>query len=825
MDYLLKASAVIALFYLCFYFFLKKETFFNHNRWFLLIGLVVALLFPFIVIPIYSAVEPQIIPETAVLLNKNISENIQIVAQKPKFEWQILIPVAYSIGLALFLIQFLFQFGSLILLLLKSKKNKAGSYTHVIVNSKTSPFSFFKWIVYNPESFNETELQLMLTHEKVHARQMHSLDILFTQLSCAVFWFNPLIWLYRKEVKQNLEYIADFKTQETSISEKTYQRLLLKTSVANHKVLLSNNFYNSLIKDRILMLKKSRSNRKKQWKYLLMFPLLAILLMSMNTEKIYVESDTIIETSKQTVEFVVTKNTTDSELNNISHAIKKRGGSIVFSQVERNTQNELISIFVKFYNHSYGNGGGQSPIDSFLIYKELYGKGGGYVGRLGNGTAHFNKNLDDVSTREINDLKKRADKAIIKNGIQTAVAKQPNRSNFGAIEIVFTKDMTDKQLDDTIKELKSNNITMTIKRLKRNSEGKITAITINFETEGGSTNYNVKDTNGIDPFYFNMSTNGSFGVGATKEKEIVIAQSINNTNAQIKGSNRVFNKADVEITEFIEIVEDTIHANYSIDNAKLHDKDSITKIYGYTVGGSYLSKNRDSLFISKSLELDTVQFEGLPISKYELNYLENANFENIKSPQTTKSISNVSFYDNQNLKPLIIINGKIASEQVLKTINPTDIAKMNILKGNSAIKLYGEQGKNGVVVITMKVANSTKGKKSSTISKSPWRVEVSNVTYVDDADTSINGTLAYITKYTSNEILDKHKSDLEKFGLKVKISKVRRNKNKEITSIKISISDEKGNKSSASFSDNDGISGLEFGQSKGALVLKTTTMN
>ena len=340
MEYLIKASAVIALFYLCFYFFLKKETFFNHNRWFLLAGVAIALVLPYAVIPIYITIEPITNTETAFSIAKSVPGNFQNISPDKAFEWQTLLPILYIIGLAIFLIQFLLHFGSLILLLLKNPKNKDGIYTYVIVDNTISPFSFFKWIVYNPESFNNEELKLMLTHEKVHANQLHSIDIILIQLACSFFWFNPLIWLYRKEVRQNLEYIADNKTQENSNSEIEYQRLLLKTSVANHNVSLSNNFYNSSIKERIVMLKKTRSKTKNQLRYLLILPLLAGLLMSMNMETVYVETEPNVKSSNEIVEFVVHKSTSDSELKQMSNTIEQKGSSLFFSDITRNNKNQ-----------------------------------------------------------------------------------------------------------------------------------------------------------------------------------------------------------------------------------------------------------------------------------------------------------------------------------------------------------------------------------------------------------------------------------------------------------------------------------------------------
>ncbi|WP_138433715.1 M56 family metallopeptidase [Winogradskyella algicola] len=346
MEYLLKASAAVCIFYICYQLLLKRETFFNHNRWFLIIGLVLALVFPLVVIPIYTPLETVASPEISFQTNSIAITSPSIITEK-QFEWSSFLAIIYAIGFGILFLQFLFQFGSLIWLLIKNPKNKEGIYTYVTVNHKISPFSFFKWIVFNPKDFSNEELELILMHEKVHVNQMHSLDVLFSQLACVIFWFNPLVWFYKKEVHQNLEYIADRETQATTKNEKAYQHLLLKTSIHNTNISLSNNFYNSQIKNRIIMLHKSKSHQKKQWRYLLILPLLAGLLMSMNTEKVYVENASTIENPKEIIEFIITKNTTDSELNKIKDELKNKGITITFKRIKRNNNGEIRAVKIE----------------------------------------------------------------------------------------------------------------------------------------------------------------------------------------------------------------------------------------------------------------------------------------------------------------------------------------------------------------------------------------------------------------------------------------------------------------------------------------------
>jgi len=350
MEYLLKASAVVTLFYLCYKLFLQRETFFESNRWFLLTGLVIAFTMPFIVIPIY------VTPEPAQLQNIVITgDTIPIISVTTEntFDLLQLIIGIYSIGTLFFLGRFIWQFGSLGFILLNNDRKKNGRYTYIKTNNTTSPFSFFKWIVYNPKQFSQVELKQILTHEKIHAGQYHSIDIILTQLASIVFWFNPFIWLYKKELQQNLEFIADQNTQEQFNCKKSYQHLLLKTSVPNYEMALTNNFYNSLIKKRIIMLHQNRSQNKNQWKYALVIPVLTLFLMSFNTKEIikYNEvtnpnksiNDSFID--KGDIEMVlITKDFTQADFNKLKKEFADKGITLKFKNIKRNSEGEITAL-------------------------------------------------------------------------------------------------------------------------------------------------------------------------------------------------------------------------------------------------------------------------------------------------------------------------------------------------------------------------------------------------------------------------------------------------------------------------------------------------
>ena len=357
MEYLLKASAVIVIFYTCYKVFLERDTFFNQNRWFLLAGLIAAMFIPYIVIPIY--VEQTVTPlEGFVFADATIQTETNNT-----FNLVALLTYAYLVGVLIFAIRFILQLRSLTPILLKNKSNKTEAYKIIKTTKDISPFSFFNYIVYNPDKFSDTELEQIITHEKVHVRQHHTLDIILAQIACIIFWFNPVIWLYNKDLKQNLEFIADETAINYSSCKKSYQYTLLKTSMPTHQLALTNNFYNSLIKKRIVMLHKSKSKKINLLKYTLVIPVLAVFLMSFNTKEVIIEnaldpvktnslnellkknqSDITKEIKTASIEVIIKKDFTDSDFEKLKLKFKNEGLTLKVKGIKRNDKGEITAI-------------------------------------------------------------------------------------------------------------------------------------------------------------------------------------------------------------------------------------------------------------------------------------------------------------------------------------------------------------------------------------------------------------------------------------------------------------------------------------------------
>jgi beta-lactamase regulating signal transducer with metallopeptidase domain len=355
MEYLLEVSAIITIFYLCYKLFLQRDTFFEFNRAYLIVGIISSFLIPFIVIPIY-------VEYTPIDFSSYTTETFTMTESvKKPIESVDSILIIYLLGVIGFSIRFIIQFLSLTRIIIKNKHESKEGFEFVTTNKDISPFSFFKWIVYNPNLFNTEELNQIIEHEKVHVKQYHSIDNVITQLSSIVLWFNPFIWFYNKDLKQNLEFIADKNAIQNSDSKKNYQYTLLKTSMSTDQLALTNNFYNSLIKKRIIMLQKTKSKKINQLKYALIIPALALFLMSFNTEKVYLKAEKV-DTNNQPTEklleqndpiiIYITDSFTDEELKLLKSHLSTKGYSFKTSKLQRNKYKLITGITISINNKS-----------------------------------------------------------------------------------------------------------------------------------------------------------------------------------------------------------------------------------------------------------------------------------------------------------------------------------------------------------------------------------------------------------------------------------------------------------------------------------------
>lgn len=298
LEYFLKSAGVLSIFVLVYHFLLRRLTFFQANRWFLIGGIVASMTFPLVEITQTIYIE-QPLQEEYYYTPQEFASPMAVVLEQPSlivetpFDYWQLFGFLYVAVVLFFLSKMLVELSSLYKLIKSGHKTRNGKFVMVTLSRKLTPFSFFNYICYSETEKSSTALDLIMDHEKVHARQWHSVDVLLSHLYKAIFWINPLAWLLKKQIGENLEFIADAeaKTQAKGIS---YERTLLSSAAFHLQPSLANNFFTPFIKKRIMMLQKEASARWNMYKYALILPVIVVFLYSFNvvTEVEYVENQT-----------------------------------------------------------------------------------------------------------------------------------------------------------------------------------------------------------------------------------------------------------------------------------------------------------------------------------------------------------------------------------------------------------------------------------------------------------------------------------------------------------------------------------------------------
>ncbi|MCL9770086.1 M56 family metallopeptidase [Flavobacterium sp. HXWNR69] len=349
--YFVKANGLIILFYLMYVLFLRKETFFTTNRWYLISGLVLSLILPLITFTKTIWMEPTPIPvvyEEVFYANNNAFES---PIQETTLDWTLILTTVYTVISILLLMKITFELASFFNRIRKNEKQKETNYILIHSDTTENPFSFFHYIVINPNRFSKEEFQHILTHESIHVKQKHSIDVLLSKLFCAFFWANPIVWLYRKAMLQNLEFIADNETFQQIENKYKYQRTLLKVVTHQHDLSITNQFYQSLIKKRIVMLHTNQSHKRNAWKYGIILPLLVGFILLFQIETVaQVKENSKVTAYAVEVDYshIVTSKTSDTEIKEIENAFKGDEFTLKISNLKRNKEGEIIEIKLEF---------------------------------------------------------------------------------------------------------------------------------------------------------------------------------------------------------------------------------------------------------------------------------------------------------------------------------------------------------------------------------------------------------------------------------------------------------------------------------------------
>ena len=277
-TYLLQVTISWLFFLLLYFVMFRKETFFRLNRWYLITTLIAGLLIPLAqYISINALFESSPAVEYVYYLNQGFDQfevTITAAAENSAFGFSSLLVLIYAIGVCLLIVRF---FYGLVRILNVYKNGITSSYKQFeLIQSNTikSPFSFLNKI-FIPTQLDQLDesSKKMLTHEQCHCEEWHSADVLLLEVLNILFWFNPLIYIYKKELKSVHEYIADDYVLKFS-DVQAYGQLLLQNLNPVASNFLENQFYNAQIKNRIMMMTKIKSPKTSLLKYITVLPLM-----------------------------------------------------------------------------------------------------------------------------------------------------------------------------------------------------------------------------------------------------------------------------------------------------------------------------------------------------------------------------------------------------------------------------------------------------------------------------------------------------------------------------------------------------------------------
>ncbi len=315
LPYIINVALVLATCLAFYKVLLRRETFYKVNRYVLVVCLFISFALPLLSVPeqfslrkkdtVVTIEQPAVIKTEQVRQLSNTPSVVNPEAEKSNqsagvptdagapteyrptgtnfsqlMTWIIAI---YWFGAIVFAASFLFQFG---LLLYRARRNPViidGKYRIIEVSGDKAPCSFGNIIFINPEKYEWETYNQILLHEKIHIRQRHTVDILIAELVLIFQWFNPFAWIYRREIESNLEFLTDDQLmQHKEVDRRSYQLSLVKVSAPHLPLSLTTNYNQSILKTRIAMMNRKRSNLHTGWKYFFLLPVLAFIACLLN---------------------------------------------------------------------------------------------------------------------------------------------------------------------------------------------------------------------------------------------------------------------------------------------------------------------------------------------------------------------------------------------------------------------------------------------------------------------------------------------------------------------------------------------------------------
>ena len=692
--YILKSSVCLAIFYLFYRLLLARETFHRFNRFSLLGILLLSCLLPLVEVSVKQETE---VHQTMLTLEQLLmmadavnATEAGARAETATVTWIQVALLVYLAGIVFFAFRNVYSLVRLLMLLKSGKKEDIGSYlpgrkervTLIVHNCDIAPFSWMGYIVISRKDLEENGREILI-HELAHIHNRHSWDLLVADVCIFFQWFNPASWL----LKQELQNIHEFEADETVIKEgvdaKQYQLLLIKKAVGTRLYSMANSFNHSKLKKRITMMLKEKSNPWARLKYLYVLPLAAIAVTAFARPEISEKMEEISAVKVNDLAEIVQEKVLQDTVK-VSKDEKK--DALVVTGVKSKEEEEIVIFEVVEQMPEYP--GGMSALQKYLSEKiagsPMKGKAGGRV-MVGFTVAETGK-IKDVRVLQ-------SDEASLNQEAERIVSEMPDwipgKQRGRPVPVKYTVPIRFGNI--RFAENKQPLIFADGKEISMDAMEKLDPSTIeSFSVLKDSASIKVYGKRGANGVILVNTQRGS--KTKIQNKEISFSQKTTSTDAvpDFPVSGTVVDeqgrpKAGVSI-----IVPNTNHGTITDINGHF----SLKAMKDGNLWFSFIGYKPVKASVSSTMNIRMEQ-EVVDLFPELSGSVKNGN-------SGFKVNNGVTVHGIKGEEPLVIIDGKEAMEKdALSKLAPDHIKSISVLKDKSAQVVYGDKGKNGVIIVEM----------------------------------------------------------------------------------------------------------------------------
>ena len=686
--YILKSSVCLVLFYLFFRLLLSKETFHRFNRMALLGVLFFSLLIPCIEVTTRHQVEVHqaVLSIEQLLLMAELEAtpaNVGAVQETPTISWVQIVLLVYLAGILFLVCRNIYSLICLFRLVHSGKHEKLEKgVTLVVHNQEIAPFSWMKYIVISRKDLEENGREILI-HEMAHIHHRHLVDLLVADICIFFQWFNPGAWLLKQELQNIHEYEADETVINEGVNAKEYQLLLIKKAVGTRLYSMANSFNHSKLKKRITMMLKEKSNPWARLKYLYVLPLAAIAVTAFARPEISEKMEEISAVKVNDLAEIVQEKVLQDTVK-VSKDEKK--DALVVTGVKSKEEEEIVIFEVVEQMPEYP--GGMSALQKYLSEKiagsPMKGKAGGRV-MVGFTVAETGK-IKDVRVLQ-------SDEASLNQEAERIVSEMPDwipgKQRGRPVPVKYTVPIRFGNI--RFAENKQPLIFADGKEISMDAMEKLDPSTIeSFSVLKDSASIKVYGKRGANGVILVNTQRGS--KTKIQNKEISFSQKTTSTDAvpDFPVSGTVVDeqgrpKAGVSI-----IVPNTNHGTITDINGHF----SLKAMKDGNLWFSFIGYKPVKASVSSTMNIRMEQ-EVVDLFPELSGSVKNGN-------SGFKVNNGVTVHGIKGEEPLVIIDGKEAMEKdALSKLAPDHIKSISVLKDKSAQVVYGDKGKNGVIIVEM----------------------------------------------------------------------------------------------------------------------------